>query len=170
MRFVNYYCCQNIRKYPPNDTLKALLPCSPAGYFSSVLHTGCTGSRPVLAWTLPYFPLYRKCTLKTPFYTITVCRLQQPCYRNINSFLWYLLPYPSVLPHFVLLRLAVDSVYYNSDLFSSHNQYCNLLLYTIIMIYFFISFTSLVYHNTDIHYSIPCIYCILLLWYTDFPT
>lgn len=35
------------------------------------------------------------------------------------------------------------------------------------MIYFFISFTSLVYHNTDIHYSIPCIYCILLLCYTD---
>lgn len=89
-RFVNYYCCQNIRKYTPNhtpnDTLKALLPCSPAGYFSSVLHTGCTGSRPVLAWTLPYFPLYRKCTTKAPFYTITVCRLQQPCYRNINSF------------------------------------------------------------------------------------
>lgn len=85
-RFANYYCCQNIRKYTPNHTLKALLPCSPAGYFSSVLHTGCTGSRPVLAWTLPYFPLYRKCTLKAPFYTITVCRLQQPCYRNINSF------------------------------------------------------------------------------------
>lgn len=32
-------------------------------------------------------PLYRKCTPKAPFYTITVCRLQQPCYRNINSFL-----------------------------------------------------------------------------------
>ena len=48
-RFANYYCCQNIRKYTPNHTLKAPQPCSPAGYFSSVLHTGCTGSRPVLA-------------------------------------------------------------------------------------------------------------------------
>lgn len=35
------------------------------------------------------------------------------------------------------------------------------------MIYFPFSFAPLVYHNTDIHYSIPCLYCILLLWYTD---
>lgn len=35
------------------------------------------------------------------------------------------------------------------------------------MIYFPFSFAPLVYHNTDIHYFIPCLYCILLLWYTD---
>lgn len=51
VQFVNYYCCQNIRKYTLSDTLKAPQPCSPAGYFSSVHHTGCTGSRPVLLRT-----------------------------------------------------------------------------------------------------------------------
>ena len=139
MRFVNYYCCQNIRKYTPNDTLKALLPCSPAGYFSSVLHTGCTGSRPVLAWTLPYFPLYRKCTLKAPFYTITVCRLQQPCYKNINSF--------------PLVSAAISIRFVPFCPILSYLDW-RWIVYITILIYFHRTTNTVIY------------YCILLLWYT----
>lgn len=87
VRFVNYDCCQNIRKYTPNHTLKAPHPCSPAGYSAPFFIQDVLAAD--LFWREHFriSPLYRKCTPKAPFYTITVCRLQQPCYRNINSFL-----------------------------------------------------------------------------------
>lgn len=138
MRFVNYDCCQNIRKYTPNHTLKAPHPCSPAGYSAPFFIQDVLAAD--LFWREHFriSPLYRKCTPKAPFYTITVCRLQQPCYRNINSFL--------------LVSAAISIRFVPFCPILSYLDW-RWIVYITILIYFHRTTNTVIY------------YCILLLWY-----